>query len=246
MSMSGKLDSVVALYKIQTDLAAAQTRLDGIPDWMVELHEEHSQRQGGIDEVAAARDTSAQERRSAEGLLSEAQEKSKRYQEQLRQVTSEREYTAMLKEIDTVKTQINDYEQQALTAIEKHDEAEKSLVELQEAFRELDERYQVELKKWESEKPAVAKKVKKFTRESTNLRETLPRQIVSLFDRISKRYDGQAVARVLRITTRGANAMWHCEECSYNVRPQVVIDLRNDSVIIQCDSCKRFLYYEEE
>ncbi len=243
--MPRQLDSIVSLNKTREELAAAQTRLDGVPDWMKELHEEHSQRQAEIDEVTAIRDSAAQERRAGEGVLSELQEKVKRYQEQLRQVSSEREYTALLKEIDTVKAQINDSEQQILELIERYDQAEKDEKELQEKFRDLDERYKAELAKWESEKPEVARTVAELTRQVEEIRETLPHQYLTLFDRLYERYDGQAVTRVVRIETRSANAMWHCEDCSYNVRPQIIIEIRNDGVVIQCDACKRFLYLDE-
>ena len=243
--MPRSLDSLVSLNKTQTDLLAAQTRLGGIPDWMKELHEEHSQRQAEIDEVVTARDTAAQQRRAAEGELSELQEKVKRYQEQLRQVSSEREYTALLKEIDTVKAQINASEQQILELIEKHDQAEKDHGELQEKFRDLDERYKTELTKWESEKPEVARTVEELTGRVEEIRETLPHQYRTLFDRLYQRYTGQAVTRVVRLETRSANAMWHCEACSYAVRPQIVIEIRNDGTVIQCDACKRFLYLDE-
>lgn len=243
--MPRPLDALVSLNKTQVELAAAQTRLHGIPDWMKELHEEHSRRQAEIDEVAALRDSAAQERRAAEGQLSEHQEKAKRYQEQLRQVSSEREYTALLKEIDTVKAQINESEQKILELIEKQDQAGKDHDELQEKFRDLHERYQAELAKWESEKPEVARTVEELTGRVEEIRETVPRPYQSLFDRLYERFEGQAVARIVRLETRGTNAMWHCEACSYSVRPQVVVDIRNDGTVVQCDACKRFLYLDE-
>jgi predicted nucleic acid-binding Zn-ribbon protein len=39
--------------------------------------------------------------------------------------------------------------------------------------------------------------------------------------------------------------MWHCTACNYNVRPQIVVEIRNNGSLIQCDSCKRILYFEE-
>lgn len=243
--MPRPLDSLVSLNKTQAELAAAQTRLDGVPDWMKELHEEHSRRRAEIDEVAAVRESAAQERRSAEGLLSEHQEKVKRYQEQLRQVSSEREYTAFLKEIDTVKALVNDSEQKILELIEKQDQAGKDHDELQEKFRDLDERYQAELAKWQSEKPEVARTVEDLTCRVEKIRETVPRAYQSLFNRLYERYEGQAVARIVRLETRAANAMWHCEACSYSVRPQIIVEIRNDGAIVQCDACKRFLYLDE-
>lgn len=244
--MAGHLYAIVSLHKTKVELADAETRLQGVPDWMQELHEEHGGRQAEIDAVAARRDEAEHARRGAEGELADAQEKGKRYQSQLGQVSTQREYTALLKEIDTAKDQISGFEKQVLEAIEAHDEAEKELETLREGFRELDERYQVELTKWESEKPAVAERIDQLTREVEECRVALPRGTLMLYDRVYSLHDAQAVAQVVRIHSRGTNAMWHCAACSYNVRPQVVVEIRNGSAVIQCDSCKRILYIEDE
>lgn len=244
--MGDQLESVVLLHKTQTALAEARERLEGVPDWMRELHEQHSQKKAEIDGVEATRDEAARVRRTAEAELEDAQVRSKRYQEQLGQVSTEREYSAMLKEIDTVKEQINNLEKQLLEAIESHDQGEKDLEVLKEGFRELDESYNAELAKWDAEKPAIRQSIEEYDSKLNELREALPRPILSLFDRIYERNDGTAVTPVIKLSTRSANAMWHCQACSYNVRPQVVVEIRNDGTITQCDSCKLILYLEEE
>lgn len=244
--MSGPLESIVALHKTQVELVGAQERLAGIPEWMQELHEEHSGRQAEIDAVAARRDEAEHARRTAEAALADDQEKAKKYQSQISQVSTQREYTALLKEIDTVKAQIAEHEKEVLEAIDGHDQAEKDLGELRDAFRELDERYQAELAKWESEKPAVARKVDELSREVEGLRSQVPRSTLSFFDRVCERYGTQALSRVVKIQARGTNAMWHCEACSFNVRPQVVVEIRNGGSVTACDSCKRILFLVDD
>lgn len=242
--MSGQLQSVVALYKTNVELEDARERLEGIPDWMRELHEEHSSRKAEIDSVAAQREAAAQTRRSAEAELADAQEKAKHFQSQISQVSTQREYTALLKEIDTVKAQIAELEKQALEAIESHDEAEKEIAQLEEAFRGLDERYSAELAKWDEEKPAVAGRVEELSRQAAEIRSRIPRRLLVLFDRIYDRHGVQTISRIVKLKSRG-QTMWHCEACSYSVRPQVIVDIRNGGAITQCDSCKRILYLED-
>lgn len=241
------LPAVVSLQKVKTELVAAEERLHGIPDWMKELHEEHSQKKGEIDAVAAKGEEAAKARRESEAGLADAQEKLKHFQGQISQVSTQREYTALLKEIDTAKELIADLEKKVLESIEATEAAEKEKAELEEAFRDLDERYQGELAKWEAEKPAVAERIEALSKQEKELRGQLARPIEVLFDRIYERHGSQAVARIARVALpRSSNALWHCEACSYNVRPQVIVEIRNEGKITQCDQCKRILYLEEE
>ena len=78
------------------------------------------------------------------------------------------------------------------------------------------------------------------------LRAAIPRGALVLFDRLYDRSGGAALARVRRMTAARGNAMWHCESCSYNVRPQILVEIRDRGSLNQCDSCKKILYWEDE
>ncbi len=244
--MPGHLQSIVSLHTTLTELTEADQRLHSIPDWMSDLHAEHSERKAAIDAVEAEGAAADQERREAEATLADAQETQKRYQEQLGKVSTQREYGALLTEIDTTKAQIAESEQKALEAAERKEQSDAKLVELRDDFRDLDERYNAELAKWESEKPSVAAAIEDLTRRSQELREEVPRNVLMLFDRLHERLGGAALARVRKTELSRGNAMWHCEACSYNVRPQVLVEIRNHGSLNQCDSCKRILYWDDE
>ena len=51
--MSAYLEAIVSLQATLSELAIAQRRLNSIPEWMTELHEEHSGRTADIETVAA-------------------------------------------------------------------------------------------------------------------------------------------------------------------------------------------------
>ncbi len=244
--MSGHLDAIVSLHTTLIEHAESERRLNTIPEWMRELHEEHSGRKAEIEVVEAEGAAAEHQRRESEAALADAEEQQKRYQEQLGRVSTQREYGALLKEIDTTKGLISKNEQAAIEAAELKDQADAKLSELNEAFRDLDQRYHVELEKWESEKPAVADVVKQLTAQIKELRAAVPRNDLVLFDRLVEKAGGAALSRVQTIKELKGKKMWHCEACSYNVRPQVVVEIRDRGSINQCDSCKRILYWQDE
>jgi len=245
--MNQTLQNILELQTALSGLHEAEQRLHGIPDWMRELHDEHEKRKAEIQALEVSAEETAKLRRTAEGAVQDAQEKLKKYQQQINKVSTQREYGALLQEIDTVKGQITSNEEQAFSSLEHHEQAQKDLAALRESFREIEERYAAEQTRWEAEKPEIARQVADFKTRIADLKAKLPRPLVSQFERILDRYPTGAVAPVRPIERPGQKQReWHCVACNYRVRPQVVVEIRNGNSLVQCESCKRILFFEEE
>lgn len=250
--MSGTLESVVELQQALTALRKAEAQLADVPDWMRELHEEHSERKAEIDALDEEAEAAAVDHRQAEGAAEDAREKLKHYQEQISAVRTQREYAALLQEIDTTKEQIREAEAESMEALERQENANERLEEEREGFADLDGRYAEALEKWEAEKPSVAEQAEQLRGTIQTIRERLPRQVLTMFDRIHQRHDGDALAAVREVERPKGPAIWCCSACNYRVRPQSVVVLRRlidqqsqTPELILCDSCRRILYLEE-
>jgi len=245
--MSGHLESIVDLHHNLSELEAARERLYGVPDWMRELHDQHVTATTQIVELEEAIANAGSERRSAEAQVEEAREKLKRYQKQINEVSTQREYGALLQEIDTVKQQVGEGEELAFAAMERADALAKELESTRAEFRGLDERYAEEQKRWEAEKPAVATEVEALERRVGELRGALPANVLRQFDRIAERLPPPPLALVLRVQRPGRGPTeWHCGVCNYRVRPQVLVQIRAQGHMVQCESCKRILYLVDD
>ena len=244
--MNRPLNTVIELQHAMDRLRRAETQLGGIPDWMKELDAQYRERKEEIDELERVIEAARAERKDAEAGIADAQDKLKRYQRQINEVTTQREYGALLQEIDTVKGQIANLEEQGLTALERSETAKGQIEEKRAAFRDLEERYQVELARWEEEKPGIAEEARKLRERIEVLRERVPRPHLASFERIYERTNGRAMAPIRRVERARGGAMWHCAVCHYNVRPQVLVEIQDRGSLVQCDSCKRILYLEGE
>ena len=214
---------------------------------MRELHDEYSARRTEIQAIEGAIEEAAVERRGAEAGVADSQERLKLYQEQIGQVRNQREYSALLQEIDLVKQQVQRFEEQGLEAMERQETEQARLDEERQAFEELESRYRQELEKWEGQKPEVAARAEKLRDSIAVLEEQLPAPVLSQFKLISERFDGIALAEVRELQRVGrGRQMWHCSGCNYRVLPQSLVEIRNNGSVVLCDSCKRILYYVEE
>lgn len=240
--MARALDTIIELQDALGRLRAAERQLEGIPDWMRELHAEYRTHMEEIEVLERQVEEAAAERRAAEAEISDTEEKLKRYQRQINEVSNQREYGALLQEIDTAKGTISELEDRAFSAMEQVDEATAALDEQREASQGLEQRYQAELAKWEEEKPAITEEAEKLRGRVEVLRERVPRPHLAHFERIFERTGGKALSPIRKVERPKGPAMWHCGTCHYNVRPQVLVEIQDRGSLIQCDSCKRILY----
>ena len=242
--MSDELKIVVELQHAIDELKAAEDLLAGIPDWMRELHEEHGRQKEEMDGLQAALEEAEQAKRVADTEISDLQAKVKHFQEQIGMVRNQREYGALLQEIDTAKEQISAAEERELAAMEQGEEAQRLREERSGAFQELDSRYQNELLKWEAQKPEVARRAEELRQQVAELEARVPKATLAMFERTRLRYGGNALALVLEVDRKGPR-IWHCGACNYRVRPQTVVSIQAKG-IETCDSCRRILHIEED
>lgn len=249
MTMTGMartLDVIVELQQALRELGEGETRLGGVPDWMRELDQEHATKRAEIAAIEQEVLAATVERRTAEGALVDAQEKLRHYQQQIGLVRTQREYAALLQEIDGVKGQMRALEEQALQALERAESEQARVEAARVAFAETDDRHRGELEKWDAEKPSVQKAVDRSRGRVEELKSRVPAPILARFLRLLERRSGAALAAVRPLDRAGrGQQIWSCGGCNYRVRPQVVVEIRNEGSIIECDSCKRILFVED-
>jgi predicted nucleic acid-binding Zn-ribbon protein len=243
--MIDSLQQLIRLSHAMQLLAADTALLAGVPDEMRALHDEFLAERGAIARLEQDNESAALERRRAEGAIADAQEKLKHFQQQVARVRNQREYGALLTEIDNAKQNSKALEESALAALERSEELGRELAARREGFVGLEGRYQEALARWEAEKPEVARRAAERRSEVATLEEGIPRPTVAHLKRIFERYRGEVLSVLKRVERTGASAIWHCASCNYQIRAQVAVEIRTRGAIVQCEGCKRFLRPEE-
>jgi len=228
------------------ELASERSRLDGVPEEMQSLHEEYTEARAAIDELAAAADEALRERIAREGEITDAQDRLLKFQQQVSRVRNQREYGALLAEIDGAKATLRTLEDSVLELLERAEQAKSELAERQESFAELAARHAAALAEWEAKKPEVAAHVRELEGALASLAAELPKPVVGQYARLAERYQGDAVVRLGCAEQPGGKLLWHCSACNYHVRPQVALEIRSRGMLAQCDGCRRFLVADSE
>jgi predicted nucleic acid-binding Zn-ribbon protein len=230
------LKALVELQRIEIGLREVQTEKERGPGRLAELEENFRAAEA---EVGAAKHRHEQlkvERSQGELELKALEEKLAKYQAQLMEVRTSKEYSAVLKEIDSAKTEISRLEDDLLAKIEEMSGLEKDVPEAEARIAEEKGRYDTTRSALEKELADVDERLATFRARREEIEKEIPPEVVDNFCRVADARGGVAVVRVKEPT---------CPACNVRIRMQVFAEIRRGESLVTCDTCRRFLYYEE-
>lgn len=182
------------------------------------------------DELTAERDRLREERGTHERRIEVAQQN-------LMKVTNQREYGAVLREIDGSKADLARVEKGISTCTEEIAQLEGPAVEAEQRIGEARNAADVARAEIEERIRGIDERLAELSRRRAEIVSALPRTLVHRFETIAGSRGGNALARIVN----GA-----CGACRMRIRPQVVSLVRRGEDIHHCESCRRILYIEPE
>lgn len=235
--MDPVLQSLIRYQDLCLELGRLTARLDRFPDAVKAIESELAAAVAALEAARGAVSDHQKERRRLESDLQDLETRLSKYNDQLMQVKTNEEYKAMQHEIAAVKEKIGAVEEKILLLMEESDTGERRVNE---------ERARLEQKRREAEtrKEAVRHEQRQVQEETARVaaaqeaaRGGLAPEVLDLFNRIAQNRNGIALARARDE---------RCQECNVRLRPQVFQEIKKNDRIIQCDSCRRILYYIAE
>lgn len=235
--MDPVLQNLIRYQDLSLEMAQLQARLQQFPSQLKAIDDEVTSASSTLEATRSALQDHQKERRRLEGELQDWETKLRKYNEQLMQVKTNDEYRAMQHEIAGVKEKIGGVEEKILMLMEENETGERRVKEEQV-------RLEGRRKEGEARKGVIQEEARQVEAEAARVgtqqdaaRAALDPTVLDLFDRIARGRNGVAVARAREE---------RCQECNVRIRPQIFQDIRRNDHIIQCDSCKRILYYVPE
>jgi predicted nucleic acid-binding Zn-ribbon protein len=231
--MHPSLEHLIQLQKLETDASERARRLADLPARITGADAAVIAARAARDAAAALAAENLAARRAAERELAVQQGRLTKFKDQLMEVKTNKEYTAMQHEIATAEAGVRTFEDQILGLMLQADElaaavkaADASLADREREAAAAREEVEAERARLEGELAALA-----GTRREVEGR--LPADLVRLFgDTVAKRR-GIAVSAVHD---------GHCQACQVRLRPQLIMDARRGERVVQCESCSRILY----
>jgi len=230
-----QLRRLVAIQDLALEIQSARVVVEGAPDRIEEIESRFRERNAEYVAVKERFESLEKDRRERTLELETLEAARKKFMESLMQVKNQREYSAVLKEIDSVKTQIGAHEEAILKGME---EADKLKVDLDARAGHIEqERIRVgeEHARVEAEAASAGATIAEAEEERSRLEGELPEDLVEAVRRVEESRGGLFLAKAEKEL---------CQSCFVRVRPQVFQEIRAGSKIHNCGQCRRFLYHE--
>ena len=236
MSVAELLNNLVELQALDKEIFDLRRRLEDIPVRLKSLDDEIEaansmikQKGDGLKKLQLKRNEKEIDLEQKEGTI-------KKLQVQLYQIKTNKEYSAMEKEIAGHKADKSLLEEEILVAFDEIDAHEKGLGEEKEKFDK--EKKQIDAKKKEidSKKGEMEKKVAELEGKRKTITPLIDKNTLSKYERILHNKDGVALVPVIS---------GNCGGCYMDLPPQVISEIRLKESIVYCERCARMLYIED-
>lgn len=225
---------LVRLQAVAQDVRRAEAVVAAAPGRIEEIEGRFRERNAEYVTVRDRHDELERDSRERDLELKTLEETHKKLMADLMQVQNQREYAALLKEIDTVKAKISGHEDKVLANME---ELEGLRTELDSRKSHIDEERQVverERAEVESDVQAAEATITQGRVERDAIESELPAPLLGSVRRVEQSRHGLFLVEVRDGT---------CQACYVRVRPQAFQEIKLGSRLHACGSCLRYLYY---
>lgn len=234
--MHAQLDALIQLQMVDCKLADLERSKGDLPRIVEELTNQEQALQEKFSTTKAELHSLEVEKRQTESEAQLTRGKLARFQKQLYEVKTNKEYDAVTLEIDTAKELIDTREYRILEIEEKIENMNRDLASVTEDIAKL--RISLnENRKVLDEKLMETNALKEqLVEERLKTVQIVPRPLLSMYERIRPARNGQALALI----TNGS-----CSACHSRIPSQRSLEVRTINDVFTCEVCGRILVWEE-
>lgn len=242
MSLTERL---LTLYRVDSQVRGLRSRLDSARrylDAQQKRVDELEQQKGELE--ARKRQTQAKIA-NFESETSTIDERISKLRDELNAASTNKQYSALLNEVNQLKAKRSETESRALEQMEAVDELDAELDRVAGELREREairDRAKGEL---EERRADVGDRLAELEGERDAAAAEIPKDELEEFNELAETYDGEAMAQVQEIDRRRRE--YACGACNIHLPIEVVSNLLGGGdQIVRCPACRRILHLHEE
>jgi len=232
-----QLQTLIELQSFDARIAALDAEAARLPKQIEAIEQGLAEAKKSVEALKAKSDTTRKDLRAKEKDLEVTASKRAKADAHLWEVKTNKEYSAALLEIEAIKQEKAQNEEEILTLMEGQERLAGELKEAEARYKEREAQARQDEAVVKKKLEAVEAELAVVRAERNTRARDLPQGILTDYERILKARAGIAVAHV--------NASAICGGCRVSIRPQALQELRVARELMRCESCGRYLYWQD-
>lgn len=232
-----QIRQLVALQRVDDHIHAVNAEIEALPKEVESLlkrfNAQDSQRNWILDKIQHIQE----QQKRLEADIAEDESRIEKSKNKLMQVENDREYQAVLREMDAMERKNHSREEERIALQDERSLQEANLRPVEKTWKEL----KAEL---DSQRESLEKRIAKCraTLEEMEAQRTVVSALIS--PPILSRYE--FIRNRLRHPVIVSVEAGVCSGCHIAIPPQVFIDLQRGNQIMSCPNCQRLMYWAHD
>jgi len=227
------LDILYALQQKDDQLKEIENTIKEIPLKIKELEDERDSRSDMIEKAKKKLHNNSEERKKLEREIAAIKDKIAKYKEQMKKVTTNKEYQGFSNEIKFEEGNITAVEEKIIEKMVESDEIMGMIREAESEFNKIAETYNQQIKDMRSNLDYHKNKLAEETKNKLALRTRVEAILLKAYDNLYTKKAGKVVSYVQTD---------FCGVCNIKIRPQVLSEMIISNDVLICESCGRILF----
>ncbi|MBI4411464.1 MAG: hypothetical protein HY541_03155 [Deltaproteobacteria bacterium] len=232
--MKNELVKLIELSKIDAEIDAMAEAREELPSQIDKLQSQLNELENSLNEKKQELILWEKDKKTREQELTEKKDWIAKREGILKEIKTNKEYHAALKEVAQAKKAITDIESALLQLMGRIDERTKELADLEKEVIEKKPPIEEQIRGKKGQIGVLEQQVGDKTAERIQKEKELEEGLLKKYKTIKARLS-PAVAPA----GRGV-----CLECNMNIPPQLYLELQKFKQVISCPRCHRILYLE--
>jgi len=237
VDLKSQIFNLVELQKIDSEIYALNNQKALKPQVVKELEAAFEEKKKHLSELEKLSLDLQKQRKDRELELASKEENVKKLQTQLYTLKTNKEYQAMLQQIQDAKADSSLIEDKILESMDQVEKSKSDMEKEKQLIKEEEQKFNVEKKKVESDIKAIDERLAQLDAQRKQVEPGIDPKILSQYERILSSRDGLALAAVKDGSCKGCNML---------VPPQVINLIQMYERLITCEICNRILYIPDD
>ena len=236
VDLKAQINSLIKLQTIDSEIYALNHEKEAKPQEIKELEEAFEQKKQSLAVLEKNLLDLQKQRKDKELDLASKEEEAKKLQTQLYTLKTNKEYQAMVQQIEGIKADASVIEDKILALFDQVDKAKNESENEKQKLKEEEKLFLEQKRKAEDRIKEIDDRLAQLDAQRKQVTPDIVPKILAQYERILKNREGLGIVKVKNNS---------CQGCNMLVPPQVINLIKMYERVITCEVCNRILYTDE-